>query len=184
MLYRLSIAIIFLGATVAGARSQHAPANPYADLQARSVKALTDAQVSDLKAGRGMGLALPAELNGYPGPMHVLELAAELGLSEAQAERMQRLPVEMKAEAIPLGERIIAREPDLDRLFMRRAITPASLQEVTQAIAGLQGAHRHAHLRFHLATVEVLTPHQRQRHGELRGYGRSEGHGNGAKRPH
>jgi hypothetical protein len=32
----------------------------------RSIKALSDQQVSDLRAGRGMGLALAAELNGYP----------------------------------------------------------------------------------------------------------------------
>lgn len=185
MRHRLSIAIVILAATVTGARSQHAPAPPpYAGLQGRSVKALSDAQIADLKAGRGMGLALPAELNGYPGPMHVLELAAELGLSEAQGERMRRLVSEMKAEAMSLGERIVARETDLDRLFAGRAITPASLQEATEAIAGLQGALRFAHLRFHLATVEVLTPDQRQRYGELRGYGGSEGHGQGAKRPH
>lgn len=184
MLHRLSIAIVFMAATVTGARAQHAPPTPYADLKARRVKALSDAQVSDLGAGRGMGLALPAELNGYPGPMHVLELAAELGLSDPQGERMQRLLAEMKAEAVPLGERIVARETDLDRLFAGRAITPASLQEATEAIAGLQGALRFAHLRFHLATVEVLTPHQRQRYGELRGYGGLKGHGQGAKRPH
>lgn len=184
MRHRLSIVIVILAATVTEALSQHAPAPPYAGLQARSVKALSDAQVADLKAGRGMGLALPAELNGYPGPMHVLELAAELGLSEAQGERMRRLVAEMKAEAMSLGERIVARETDLDRLFAGRAITPASLQEATEAIAGLQGSLRFAHLRFHLATVELLTPNQRQRYGELRGYGGSEGHGQGAKRPH
>ena len=32
----------------------------------------------------GMGLALAAELNGYPGPAHVIELAKSLGLSEPQ----------------------------------------------------------------------------------------------------
>lgn len=184
MRHRLSIAIVILAATVTGTRSQHAPAPPYAGLQGRSVKALSDAQIADLKAGRGMELALAAELNGYPGPMHVRELAAELGLSEAQGERMRRLVAEMKAEAMSLGERIVARETDLDRLFAGRAITPASLQEATEAIAGLQGALRFAHLRFHLATVEVLTPNQRQRYGELRGYGGSEDHGQGAKRPH
>jgi hypothetical protein len=31
-----------------------------------------------------MGLALAAELNGYPGPAHVIELAKSLGLSEPQ----------------------------------------------------------------------------------------------------
>jgi hypothetical protein len=47
------------------AMAQHAP---YAGMQTRPVKALTEQQLADLKAGRGMGLALAAELNGYPGP--------------------------------------------------------------------------------------------------------------------
>ena len=47
-------------------------------MQTRSIKALSDQQIADLGAGRGMGLALAAELNGYPGPSHVLELADKL----------------------------------------------------------------------------------------------------------
>ena len=49
------------------AQHQHHQA-PYAGLQQRAVKALNDQQISDLRAGRGMGLALAGELNGYPGP--------------------------------------------------------------------------------------------------------------------
>ncbi|MEP6837110.1 MAG: hypothetical protein ABJA75_03590 [Bradyrhizobium sp.] len=57
--------------------------SPYAGMQDRPVKALSEQQVADLKAGRGMGLALPAELNGYPGPSHLLELADRLNLSSS-----------------------------------------------------------------------------------------------------
>ena len=39
--------------------------------------------MADLRAGRGMGLALAAELNGYPGPAHVLELADKLDLARS-----------------------------------------------------------------------------------------------------
>ena len=42
--------------------------SPYAGLQARAVKALSDQQIADLKAGRGMGLALPADSTVIPGP--------------------------------------------------------------------------------------------------------------------
>src|SRR6266508_4268688 len=77
---------------------------PYAGLEARSIKALSEQQVADLRAGRGMGLALAAELNGYPGPMHVLELADSLDLSGQQRVKMQELLAVMKAEAIPIGE--------------------------------------------------------------------------------
>ena len=59
-------------------------ASPYAGLETREIKALSPEQIEDLRAGRGMGLALAAELNGYPGPVHVIELVAPLALSEAQ----------------------------------------------------------------------------------------------------
>ena len=38
-----------------------------------------------------MGLALAAELNGYPGPRHVLDLADQLGLTPEQQVEAQRL---------------------------------------------------------------------------------------------
>src|SRR3954453_6122467 len=87
---------------------------PYAGLQSRPVKALSEQQIADLRAGRGMSLALPAELNGYPGPVHVLELGDQLRLTTDQRIRVQELHAAMKAEAIPLGERLITQEADLD----------------------------------------------------------------------
>src|ERR1700704_3559207 len=88
---------------------------PYAGMQTRSIKALSDQQIADLEAGRGMGLALAAELNGYPGPSHVLELADKLGLSADQRAGVQRQFDSMKAEAVPLGSRLIEQESDLDK---------------------------------------------------------------------
>jgi Spy/CpxP family protein refolding chaperone len=144
---------------------------PYAGLQGRSVKALSDQQIADLKAGRGMGLALAAELNGYPGPMHVLELATSLGLSDDQRAKVTGLVDAMKQEAVPLGERLIAAETALDRQFADRTITASSLGEATRDIASLQGELRLAHLKYHLATLELLTPEQAARYSTLRGYG-------------
>jgi hypothetical protein len=169
------IAASFIAAGVA--QAQHAPTTPYAGLETRPVKALSDQQIADLKAGRGMGLALPAELNGYPGPVHVLELADRLGLTGDQRTRVQELHAAMKAETVPLGERLIAQETDLDRQFATKAVNPASLQAATAEIGVTQGALRGAHLRYHLSTLEVLTPVQIRSYGELRGYGGSHGHG-------
>jgi Spy/CpxP family protein refolding chaperone len=143
---------------------------PYAGLEGRSIKALSEQQIADLRAGRGMGLALAAELNGYPGPMHVLEMADALDLSSQQRAKMQELFTAMKAEAIPLGERLIAQEAELDKAFAGKTITPASLAASTEAIGATHAALRQAHLKHHLLTVEVLTPVQVQRYGELRGY--------------
>ena len=81
---------------------------PYAGLQMRPIKSLSAQQVADLSSGRGMGLALAAELNGYPGPSHVLELADNLDLTTEQRARVQALFDAMKAEAMPLGAMLIA----------------------------------------------------------------------------
>jgi Spy/CpxP family protein refolding chaperone len=149
---------------------------PYAGMQARQIKALSEQQVSDLDAGRGMGLALAAELNGYPGPSHVLELADKLELNAGQRDRVKALFDSMKAEAQPLGSRLIAQEAELDRLFASRTVTPASLKASTAAIAATQGDLREAHLKYHLATADLLSPDQMRRYAELRGYGGHNGH--------
>ncbi|MDQ4136210.1 MAG: Spy/CpxP family protein refolding chaperone [Pseudomonadota bacterium] len=159
-----------------------APAAPYAGMETRAIKALSEQQIADLRAGRGMGLALPAELNGYPGPIHVLELAGPLGLTEAQTRRMRDLHAAMRAEAIPLGERLIAQEAALDHLFAARLATPTTLAEATGAIGATQGALRAAHLKYHLSTLEVLTPDQVSRYAALRGYRSAGGHGPGHHR--
>src|SRR5215470_7815433 len=107
---------------------------PYAGLQERTIKTLSDQQIGDLMAGRGMGLALAAELNGYPGPIHAIELADKLALSSDQVARLNDLFKAIKAETIPLGMQLIAEERALDDAFARRAITPASLDADTQRI--------------------------------------------------
>ena len=154
---------------------------PYAGFEGRPIKALSDQQIADLRAGRGMGLALAAELNGYPGPSHVIDLANSLELSEAQRTKMEALFAAMKADTVPLGEKLIAEEADLERQFASKTITEPSLTAAMQAIAKSQAALRAAHLKYHLATAEVLTPTQVKRYAELRGYsnGPPAGHPHG-----
>jgi Spy/CpxP family protein refolding chaperone len=151
---------------------------PYAGLEGRSIKALSEQQIADLRAGRGMGLALAAELNGYPGPMHVLEMADALDLSDQQRAKMQELFTAMKAETIPLGERLITQEAELDKAFAGKTITAATLAVSTEAIGATNAALRQAHLKYHLLPVEALTQAQIQRYAELRGYK------GGAQHPH
>lgn len=143
---------------------------PYAGLHQRTIKALGDEQIADLKAGRGMGLALAAELNGYPGPMHVLELKEPLQLSAEQQRRIRHLYESMKAEAIAAGETLIEREQALDRQFAGRTMTPEALAALTSQIGEAQGKLRAVHLKYHLTTADLLTTGQKQRYAELRGY--------------
>jgi Spy/CpxP family protein refolding chaperone len=158
--------------TAAAANAQ----TPYAGMQTRSIKALSEQQVADLGAGRGMGLALAAELNGYPGPSHVLELADKLELSSDQRTRIKGLFDAMKEEALPLGSRLIEQEADLDKQFASRTVTPESLKATTAAVAVTQGELRETHLKYHLSTVDILSPGQMQRYAELRGYGDKTAH--------
>jgi hypothetical protein len=152
---------------------------PYAGLDERAIKALSDDEIADLRAGRGMGLALAAELNGYPGPRHVIELAEPLGLSDTQRTEAEALFAAMRAETVPLGERLIAAEAELDRLFAERSVTPESLDTAMQAIGRIGAELRAAHLKYHLSMDALLTREQVRRYAELRGYG-AAGNGEGA----
>ena len=143
---------------------------PYSGLQSRTIKTLSAEQIADLSAGRGMGLALAAELNGYPGPIHAIELADQLHLTTDQVGKLRTLFEAMKAETIPLGAILIRQERNLNDDFARRTVTLASLEEATQRIGTTQAALRAAHLKYHLSTVEILSPEQVARYNELRGY--------------
>jgi Spy/CpxP family protein refolding chaperone len=132
-----------------------------------------------------MGLALSAELNGYPGPRHVLDLAGELGLTTEQQAQAQRLFDEMAEQAVVLGEQLIIAEAALDRLFAEKQAE--SVRSAALELGQLQGELRGHHLRYHLATRDLLSPHQVMRYQRLRGYGDGSpghhaGHGHGEVR--
>src|SRR4051794_39534581 len=140
---RLTIMALLIAVLTAGGWAS--AQSPYAGMQARPIKGLSDQQVADLKAGRGVGLALPAELNGYPGRMHLLELADRLGLSVDQKTRIQQMFDAMKAEAVQLGARRLEQEAALDQQFASRQITVDSLKAATSAIGVTQAELRNAH---------------------------------------
>ena len=147
-----------------------APApSPYAGEQTREIKALSESDIDNLRNGRGMGLARPAELNSYPGPRHVLDTAV-LALTPAQTATLTRVFAAMKSAAIPLGEKIIERETALDHLFTGQHATTESVRALTVEIGQLQGELRAVHLNAHVATVAFLTPTQIARYNQARGY--------------
>lgn len=152
---------------------------PYAGWDGRAIKALSAGQIDDLQSGRGMGLALPAELNGYPGPLHVLDLADQLELTAHQQAEAQRLFDAMQAQAIVLGEQMIAGEAALDRLFALGTASEAAILAAAVEAGRAQGALRGHHLRYHVAMREVLSPHQLMRYQQLRGYAVDRTHGHG-----
>lgn len=147
----------------------NAPA-PYAGMTERPIRALSAEQQADLLAGRGMGLALAAELNGWPGPAHVLDLAEAMQLTPAQLAATQHLRAEMQTAASSLGARLIEEERALDTAFRDRSITPADLSARTARIAVLQGEIRDVHLRTHLQQAAMLKVEQIAAYARLRGH--------------
>ena len=144
--------------------------SPYAGQQAREIKSLSATQTQELLAGKGMELAKAAELNGYPGPMHTLELAQPLELNERQKQDTEALLVRHKAEARALGAQLVQAERELDSAFSARRIDTETLAAHTRRIGQLQAALRAAHLKTHLQQTELLTSEQVTRYALLRGY--------------
>jgi Spy/CpxP family protein refolding chaperone len=152
------------------AAAQDLPAQPYAGLQQRAIKGLSDDDIAELRAGRGWGLALPAELNGKPGPAHLLELADELELTPEQVAAIQAIHAEMQAEAVAAGERLIEAERALSDAFTGEGLTPERLSALIAASEAARAELRFIHLSRHLETAPLLTPQQIARYGVLRGY--------------
>jgi Spy/CpxP family protein refolding chaperone len=151
-------------------------ASPYAGEEGREIKALSAEDVDAYLTGQGMGFAKAAELNGYAGPKHVLELASELDLNAEQRTRTRALFASMQTKAVALGRQLVDAERKLDRLFASTSITQGSLQESVARIGELQADVRAAHLEAHLEQAKILTPEQRARYLRLRGYHASGAH--------
>lgn len=162
---------LLLACALPGAAAQNVPPpSTYAGQQTRAIKSLSDQDVDDLLTGRGAGLAKAAELNGYPGPAHVLELAEPLKLSDAQLAATRALMAQHRAAAQRLGEVVVASERSLDQAFRSHRADAASVRSLTEDVARRRGELRAEHLNTHLAQTALLTPEQVQRYSQLRGY--------------
>ena len=176
---RYLIAVIVLSGSVGlapfAALAQEAQS--YAGQEMREVKALDPARMRGLMDGAGLGYAKAAELNGWPGPLHALELQAELSLSAEQIEQIKSLREEMLVLAVPLGHELIEAERELDHLFASGSATRELVEAATMRVANLEGRLRAVHLNAHLDTTPVLTRHQRMLYARARGYTAGGHHG-------
>ncbi len=165
------VAALILAAPATPQHEGHAQhSSPYAGQEDSGIAALSANEVEQLRDGAGMGLARAAELNHYPGPKHVLEMAGELDLSATQRAAIDAAFDQMHTEAVRLGAEILTREEHLQRRFAHRHIDEPSLRQATSEIARLQGELRFAHLTAHLKTTDQLTSEQVARYDRLRGY--------------
>lgn len=166
------LALLAMASSAAAQARDHAGHSPYAgSMEEREIKALAPEEVEALLAGEGMGFALAAELNGLPGPRHVLDLAGELGLSSEQRAGVEEVHGRMTAEARRLGALLVEEERHLDHMFAMGHATDASVRERTAEIGRIRGELRAVHLTAHLETAELLDFSQVEAYQRLRGYG-------------
>lgn len=180
--WRLGAGALGVLLAIAAPANGQEPVSPYAGEEGREIKALSPDQVSDLETGKGMGFAMAAELNHYPGPRHVLDMADELGLDSDAVAEVQAVFDAMQADAIRLGAQLIEAERELDRAFAERTIDETRLAELTAHSAELEGELRAVHLAAHLSVTRALTPEQIHAYDAKRGYGGGETHEHDASR--
>lgn len=179
MLRTLSLIAGMALASAATASDGHSHSKPYAGQENRQISTLSEADIAALEAGQGWGLALPAELNGYPGPLHLLELVEEIELTAEQIAEVESVFKAMRTEAMTLGRQYLEAERAVDRLFKAGDADRDTLQAALQVSSDLRMALRQVHLNAHLAVTPLLTQHQRHTYAMLRGYGDGHGHHKG-----
>lgn len=173
---RIALVGLAVAILLAGCASPPQAQSPYADRISHAIAGLTPEQVDDLRNAQGMGYALPAELNGYPGPRHVLDLADDLRLDDRQRQAMQALFERMEAAAIQAGEEVIAAHAALDALFESRNATAESVLALSLELGEAEATLRAIHLAAHLETLEIMSSEQAHRYAQLRGYAGEGGH--------
>jgi hypothetical protein len=141
----------------------------------RDIKSLSADEIRAYQEGTGFGLAKAAEQNHYPGPRHVLDLAAQLQLSEQQKNDIENIRDAMSKSAIKLGQQLIENERKLNLLFADKKIDNDQLVAVTTESEALRGQLRLAHLKAHLETQKILSAAQIEKYDELRGYHGDDG---------
>ncbi len=148
----------------------------YAGQQTRTVKAFSAEHVGGLLAGEGLGYAKSAELNGWPGPLHILELADELSLTAEQREHFERLRQQMLARAKPLGKKLIEAESLLDDVFETENPAAEDVEQAVQNVASIEAQLRSVHLTTHLLSAPLLSEEQKAAYQRERGYAAHAGH--------
>ena len=134
----------------------------YIGQEYREIKSLSSEDLNELRNGRGWGLAKAAELNGVPGPAHLLEMKEEINLTEKQITQIELLYAEMKKQAIQLGLKLIKLERELNKAFANRTIDEKGLRDLLKQIAGVNKELRYVHLSTHLKTPDILSSSQFQ----------------------
>lgn len=154
----------------------NAASSPYAHKQDQTITALSEKETQQLLNGEGMGFALSAELNEYPGPKHVLELSDSLALTSSQLNQTKSLFYQMNQQAKKLGKKLVRQEQQLDDLFRSSKITSEQIHSSVAAISAIRSELRALHLTAHIQQRDLLSPKQQGLYQRLRGYSKGNIH--------
>ena len=166
----LTVLTLLAVSGAATGQALHEKHSPYAGEESRAIKSLSPEDIAEIRAGGGWGLAKTAELNGLPGPIHLLELKDEIELTPEQVDAITGIYEHMRAKAIAEGERYISYEQTLEEAFRATTVTEKDLRELLGNIERSRARLRFIHLAAHLETPNLLTETQIERYDALRGY--------------
>ena len=166
---KLSLVLLFIFVTSMSVFAE-TYTSKYVGEEYRKIKSLSPDDVEELKKGSGWGLAKAAELNGLPGPAHILEMEDKIYLTDKQKKKIQKIYNEMKGEAIALGKQLIRLEMGLNRGFSNRNINQELLENYVREIEKVRAKLRIVHLSTHMQTPNILTNKQIILYNKLRGY--------------
>jgi Spy/CpxP family protein refolding chaperone len=100
----------------------------------------------------------------------VLQLERELQLSTHQREHVAQVFQKMKTRAAELGRQYIEAERAVDTAFTSATADASTVAARVLEASRLLGELRLAHLEAHVEITPLLTPEQRARYADLRGY--------------
>jgi Spy/CpxP family protein refolding chaperone len=170
MKYVTLVFVLYLFISTSGYSQHQEHKSEYAGQEHRVIKSLSEDDIAQLKAGNGWGLAKAAELNGVPGPSHILDMKSEIELSDNQLKQIQKIFEDMQRQAILAGERLIEKEKELNKAFAEGKISRTELGILTKEIGAIRGELTFIHLEAHLKSSEVLSKEQINLYNKLRGY--------------
>lgn len=170
----IALVLCILPLSTMASSQHHKHSSNYIGEHNRSIKSLSADDIEKLKSGAGWGLAKPAELNGVPGPAHLLELKNEIPLTDEQTEAISNLYQHMKEQAQELGASLVDKEMKLEMMFQKRNYTKDMLLEILNDIGMVRSQLRYVHLSKHIDAAELLTIEQVKNYNLLRGYGNTK----------
>jgi Spy/CpxP family protein refolding chaperone len=162
------ISVIIAGLLAAGdALAQHGGHQHGSGQGHQAAQACLEQYKQVVGEGRGFGMAFAADQNGYPGPMHVLELKDKLKLTSEQETKVRELWAAVKAE-VPKSTRLLEAERRLERIFAERSATEPAVRAAVAEVERARTEVRLVHLLAHLRTRDLLTDEQRRIYHDAR----------------